>query len=185
MGKGSEAQWLTSWVAQERRTFLQGNVGHMRVAFWNRLNQKGRWQEGFAVLSGWGSPWFLSKMWLGSLNDSAGRKGNTIKGEYAGMHQVHSLRRVSERTLSGGAEWNLGLGHSRSSQFYHMLTQHKLLILALTPQLTAPCTSTHTHTHMNGTYGWGELSPWTWMGGSLVVSSPPSVIWVLLATTVT
>ena len=155
MGKGSETQWLTSWVAQERRTFLQGNVGHMRVAFWNRLNQKGRWQEGFAVLSGWGSPWFLSKMWLGSLNDSAGRKGNTIKGEYAGMHQVHSIRRVSERTLSGGAEWGKKLG-IRPFKILSILPHvNSAQAINFSPHSTTDCSlHKHTHSHTHEWYIW-------------------------------
>ena len=31
---------------------LQDNVGYVGVAFWNGVNQKGLWEEGFAVLSG-------------------------------------------------------------------------------------------------------------------------------------
>ena len=124
MGKDSEIQWLLYWVAQEGRA-LQDNVGHVGVAFWNRMNQKGLWEESFAVLSGSGSPWFLSQMWLGSLNNSAGSQGNTIQEEYAGMHLVHLIRRVwrGHYLVEQSKERNLRLGHLRSSQLYQISTQ--------------------------------------------------------------
>lgn len=52
-GDSLETQWLTSWA------------GHMGVAFWSRVKQKGLWEEGFALFGGWGSPWFLSKDVIG------------------------------------------------------------------------------------------------------------------------
>ena len=54
-GYGERFRDPVTWVAQKRKT-LQDNVGYMGAAFWNRVNQKGLWEEGFTVLSGWGSP---------------------------------------------------------------------------------------------------------------------------------
>ena len=50
-GDSLETQLFTSWEAQERWT-PQAHVGHLGVAFWNRVKQKGLWEEGFAVFGG-------------------------------------------------------------------------------------------------------------------------------------
>lgn len=187
-GKGSETQWLTSWVAQEKRTLLQGNVGHMRVAFWNRLNKKGWWQEGLA-LGGWGSLWFLSKMWLGSLNGSAGRKGNTIKGEYAGMHQVHSIRRASGEDPIWWSRVRRKLGIRPFKDPLHLplnsaqainFSPHPTTVTSAISTWVQWCTLAHTLTHTWTVHMAEENSVLDMDGWILGREFPTSVIWVLL-----
>ena len=179
-GDSLETQWLTSWEAQERWA-LQAHVGHMGVAFWNRVKQKGLWEEGFAVFGGWGSPWFLSKDVIGFFESTRNltRKHYTaiLSGNASG---AFNMEVCCYRTLSGGAERGekLRVGHSRLSQIYHMSTQCKVLILAIISQQATPClhTQTHTHTHINteaNTHDWGELNPWTWMGGPWMAAPQP------------
>ena len=150
-GDSLETQWLTSCAAQERWT-PQAHVGHMGVAFWNRVKQKGLWEEGFAVFGGWGSSWFLSKDVIGFCESTRNltRKHYTVilSGNASG---AFNMEVCCYRTLSGGAERGekLRVGHSRLSQIYHMSTQCKVLILAIISQWAAPCLHAQTHTHIH------------------------------------
>ena len=131
-------------------------------------------------------------MWLGSLNNSAGRQGNTLQGEYAGMHLSHSIRRVWRgHYLVEQIEERNGIRPFKVLSILPDVNSSQLLILALTPQPAPRCTSTHLHTPMhthththrgNSAHDWGELSPWTWTGGPWGGSSPILMIWALLAT---
>ena len=181
-GDSLETQWLTSWSAQERWT-SQAHVGHIGVTFWNRVKQKGLWEEGFAVFGGWGSPWFLSKDVIGFFESTRNltRKHYTaiLSGNASG---AFNMEVCCYRTLSGGAERGeklesrpfkalSNIPHVNSVQniifSHHLTTGHSLLTR----------TNTHTHTHINteaNTHDWGELNPWTWMGGPwMAVPQPP------------
>ena len=153
-----ETQWLTSWEAQERWT-PQAHVGHMGVAFWNRVKQKGLWEEGFAVFGGWGSPWFLSKDVIGFFESTRNltRKHYTaiLSGNASG---AFNMEVCCYRTLSGGAEQGQKLEsrpfkalsnipHVNSVQniiFSHHLTTGRSLLTH---------TNAHTHKH-RGQYTW-------------------------------